>query len=177
MAGKNPTRRAERELAFQVLYGLEFAPVTTRAELIKAFHEAPSKKNDEKQAAEQAAELAQASATKRRSKKAEPEPAPPLPLPEGFAWELVEGAWGKQKDLDERLARFTRNWRLERVGKVEITLLRLALFELLFRDDIPPKVTINEAIELSKQFGDEGSRAFVNGILDAAAKAAENGEL
>lgn len=173
MAGKNFSRRSERELAFQVLYGLEFAPAENRTELIRAFHEAPSRKGGEKTQPDPAV----IAVTKSRSKKAVPEPPRPLPQPEGFAWELVEGAWMKRKELDERLVRFTRNWRLERVGKVEITLLRLALFELLFRNDIPPKVTINEAIELSKQFGDEGSRAFVNGILDSAVKAAENGEL
>ncbi len=89
----------------------------------------------------------------------------------------MEGVWSEQKELDTHLARFSQNWRIERMGKVEITLLRLALYEILFRADIPPKVAINEAVELSKQFGDEGSRGFVNGILDAAAKALESGQL
>lgn len=97
--------------------------------------------------------------------------------PQGFAWELVEGVWTHRKALDEHLAAFSQNWRIERMGKVEITLLRLALYEMLFREDIPAKVAINEAIELSKQFGDDGSRGFVNGILDAAAKAVESGKL
>lgn len=169
---KTPSRRLGREQAFQVLYGLDFAPAATRSELIRAFHEVPSR-GDEKNAPEKIEQ----ETVKKRGKKSEPAPAPPPPQPEGFAWELVEGAWMKREELDEHLSRFTRNWRLERMGKVEITLLRLALYELLFRDDIPPKVTINEAIELSKQFGDEGSRAFVNGILDAAVKAVESGEL
>ena len=63
------------------------------------------------------------------------------------------------------------------MGKVEVTLLRLAMFELTRQKDVPPKVAINEAIELSKQFGDDKSRGFVNGILDAAAKALEAGRL
>ena len=97
--------------------------------------------------------------------------------PEGFAWELVLGVWSKQEELDKLIARYSQNWRIERMGKVELALLRLAAYELLFRDDVPPKVVINEAIELSRQFGDENSRSFVNGILDSAVKAVESGEI
>mgnify|MGYP001553491040 CR=1 FL=1 len=66
---------------------------------------------------------------------------------------------------------------MKRIGRIEMTIIRLALFEMLRRDDIPLKVAINEAIELAKQFGDDQSRSFVNGILDAAGKALENNEL
>lgn len=92
---------------------------------------------------------------------------------EGFAWELAKGVWENQDKLDEAIAGCSDNWRVDRIGKVEITLLRLAMYELLFRPDIPPKAAINEAIELSKQFGDVASRSFVNGILDAAVKKVE----
>ena len=95
----------------------------------------------------------------------------------GFAWELVSGVWSKQTELDEALGTFSRNWRVERMGKVELTLLRIAMFELMKQKDTPPKVAINEAIELSKQFGDDKSRGFVNGILDAAAKALNDGRM
>ncbi len=94
----------------------------------------------------------------------------------GFAWELVFGAWSRQAELDVALNAFSRNWRVERIGKVEGAILRLALYELMYRPDVPAKAAINEAVELSKQFGDEASRAFINGILDAAAKAAAAGE-
>jgi N utilization substance protein B len=97
--------------------------------------------------------------------------------PEGFAWELVQGVWNKQADLDKLIRGFSQNWRLERMGKVELSLLRLAVYELIFSADVPPKVIINEAIELSRQFGDENSHGFVNGILDAALKAVDNGEI
>jgi N utilization substance protein B len=96
--------------------------------------------------------------------------------PEGLAWELVRGVWSKQAELDELIRGFSQNWRLERMGKVELSLLRMAAYELLFSADVPPKVIINEAIELSRQFGDENSHGFVNGILDAAIKAAEQGK-
>lgn len=97
--------------------------------------------------------------------------------PEGFAWELVQGVWGRQEDLDKFIRRFSQNWRLERMGKVELSLLRLAAYELLYSADVPPKVILNEAIELSRQFGDDSSHSFINGILDAVVKAVENGEL
>ena len=96
---------------------------------------------------------------------------------EGFAWDMVSGVWHNRPWLDKALETFSENWRIDRIGKVELTLLRIALFELTGRNDIPPKVALNEAVELSKQFGDEKSRSFVNGILDAAARAVESGSL
>ena len=96
---------------------------------------------------------------------------------DSFAWSLCFGVWKHQDELDQAIASLSENWRVERMGKVEVTLLRLAMFELTHQKDVPPKVAINEAIELSKQFGDDKSRGFVNGILDAAAKALEAGRL
>ena len=96
---------------------------------------------------------------------------------DSFAWSLCFGVWKHQNELDRAIASLSENWRVERMGKVEVTLLRLAMFELTRQKDVPPKVAINEAIELSKQFGDDKSRGFVNGILDAAAKALEAGRL
>lgn len=95
----------------------------------------------------------------------------------GFAWHLVLGVWQKQAELDKIITELSQNWRIERMGRVELALLRLAVYELVFSDETPPKVIINEAIELSKQFGDDSSRGFVNGILDAAVKAVESGRL
>ncbi len=98
-------------------------------------------------------------------------------LPDGFAWELVYGVWSKREGLDSQIGAFSENWRIDRMGKVELTLLRLALYELTHRVDVPSKVAINEAIELSKVFGDDKSRSFINGILDTASKALEDGTL
>jgi transcription antitermination factor NusB len=97
--------------------------------------------------------------------------------PEGFAWILARGAWLNRARLDELIAGFSQHWRVERMGRPELSLLRLALQELLFHDDTPPKVIINEAMELSRQFGDAAARSFINGILDAAVKALESGRL
>jgi N utilization substance protein B len=96
---------------------------------------------------------------------------------QGFAWELTEGVWRHVASLDALIARFSRNWRLERLGRIELTLLRLSLFELAFRPDVPPKAAINEALDLTARFGDAKAKRFINGILDAAAKAAEAGTL
>ena len=92
-------------------------------------------------------------------------------LPSGFAWDLVQGVWSRRDELDKTISRFSRNWR------VELTLLRLAMYELLYRQDVPAKVAINEALELTRQFGEDNATSFVNGILDAAAKALEKGSL
>ena len=95
-------------------------------------------------------------------------------LPSGFAWDLVQGVWSRRDELDKTISRFSRNWRM---GRVELTLLRLAMYELLYRQDVPAKVAINEALELTRQFGEDNATSFVNGILDAAAKALEKGSL
>lgn len=106
-----------------------------------------------------------------------PEREAPAPTPGGFAWELVEGVWKHAADLDRIIARFSQNWRVDRLGKIELTLLRLALFEMLHRPDVPPKVALNEALELATRFGDDKARRFINGILDAAVKALDTGSL
>jgi N utilization substance protein B len=91
----------------------------------------------------------------------------------GFAWELALGVWSNVRAVDAVIARFAHNWRLDRMGRIELTLLRLAVYELRYRADIPPRVAINEALELCGQFGEASARSFINGILDAAAKALE----
>jgi transcription antitermination factor NusB len=83
-----------------------------------------------------------------------------------FSKELVEGVYAHIRELDELLSKASQHWRLERIAKVDRTILRMALYELLYRDDIPPKVTINEAVDLGKKFCSEESGAFINGILD-----------
>lgn len=95
----------------------------------------------------------------------------------GFAWDVVYGVTHNEPKLDQLLESFSENWRVDRMGKIELTLLRIALYELTCRSDIPAKVVLNEAIELSKLFGDDKARGFVNGILDTAAKASEAGKL
>jgi N utilization substance protein B len=83
-----------------------------------------------------------------------------------FADELVRGTAEKIAELDGTIEANAAHWSLARIAPVERNILRLAAYELLFRDDIPERVAINEAIELAKLYGSEESGAFVNGILD-----------
>jgi N utilization substance protein B len=147
MAQKKGMRRNGRTLAFQVLYGLCFAPAAAAPSLEWAFAENPAvleETSDEVRA---------------------------------FARGLAQGVWAKREELDQIIHRHSKHWKLHRIAKVELAILRLALYEMLHCADIPLKVALNEAIELSKQFGDENSRNFINGILDAAARAVDNGDL
>ena len=83
-----------------------------------------------------------------------------------FAEKLVRGVREHLADLDAQIQGASKNWRLERMARVDRNLLRLALYELKHVDDVPAKVAINEAIEIAKRYGTNESSAFVNGILD-----------
>ena len=83
-----------------------------------------------------------------------------------FSLELVEGIQKNLEIIDRKIAQYAENWELRRMAVVDRNILRQACFELLFRPDIPPKVAINEAIELAKHFSSVEAGKFVNGILD-----------
>ena len=87
---------------------------------------------------------------------------------ERFARELVTGFESKRADVDERIRAVSHHWRLERMTRVDRNILRLATIELML-EEVPVRVTLNEAVELAKRFGSEGSAGFVNGILDRIA--------
>jgi len=84
-----------------------------------------------------------------------------------FAAVLVTGTWERRDEIDGLIESFSEHWSLSRMSKVDKAILRMAVFELRFCPDIPPKVALNEAIDLGKLFGSENSGAFINGILDA----------
>jgi transcription antitermination protein NusB len=92
-----------------------------------------------------------------------------------FAEELVRGVQGERASIDLIIERTSTNWKIDRMARVDRNILRLAIYELLRREDVPVKVTLNEAIELGKKFGSEESSAFVNGILDKVAHATDLG--
>ena len=83
-----------------------------------------------------------------------------------FAEELVLGTIENIEPIDREITSHASNWTFERIAKVDLSILRLAIFELLYRMDIPPIVSINEAIDLSKIFSTPDSKRFINGILD-----------
>jgi N utilization substance protein B len=84
-----------------------------------------------------------------------------------FFLRLVDGVKACQDELDPLIERFSDNWKITRMSGVDRNLMRVAVYELLYCDDIPPKVSINEAIDIGKRFGTEQSSAFINGILDS----------
>lgn len=87
-----------------------------------------------------------------------------------FASSLVLGTLKNMKRIDETITSYASNWKLNRMAVIDRNVLRLATYELLFCDDIPQKVSINEAVDLAKKFGDTESGKFVNGILDKISK-------
>ena len=87
-----------------------------------------------------------------------------------FGESLVLGAIENISEIDEAISKQAKNWKFDRIAKVDLAVLRLALYELLFRDDIPPIVSINEAIDLGKTFSNLESKRFINGILDEVKK-------
>lgn len=91
--------------------------------------------------------------------------SPPQEI-QAFARHLVEGVRAHREALDRAIAECSEHWSVHRMAAVDRNILRMAAFELLFCDDIPPNVTLNEAIELGKRYGSEESGPFINGILD-----------
>ena len=83
-----------------------------------------------------------------------------------YARGLLDGVLGSLQELDEQIASVSENWRLNRTAAVDRCVLRIGLFEMLESPEVPPKVAINEAIDLAKKYSAEQSGAFVNGILD-----------
>jgi N utilization substance protein B len=90
------------------------------------------------------------------------------PLPEAaqeFTRSLVKGVWTYRDYLDSVVAELAPEWPIDQIAAVDRNVLRIAVYELLFEPETPPKVAINEAVELAKMFGGEGSPRFVNGVL------------
>ena len=96
---------------------------------------------------------------------------------EPFFRRLVEGVRENRSTIDTVIEQFSSNWKLSRMSCVDRNVLRIAVFELLYCDDIPPKVSINEAIDVGKRFGTEDSGGFINGILDSIRMAMDQDRL
>ena len=89
-----------------------------------------------------------------------------------FTRELVTGVEGHRRELDEEIALLARGWDLSRIAPLERNIMRVALYELRHRDDVPTEVAIDEAVTLAKRYCGADAPGFVNGVLGAAAKAA-----
>jgi len=136
------SRRASRETAFQFLYGLLPLP-------------APGGKTSDCPFSRAEFSLSFSSFEK---------------VEDDFAWELVEGTGKNLPLIDQEIHANSTNWRIERMPLVDLTVLRMGAFEILFHPDIPKTVAINEAVDLAKKYGAEDSHAFVNGLLDKLEK-------
>jgi N utilization substance protein B len=83
-----------------------------------------------------------------------------------FSWGLVEGCLNHLEEIDEKISHFSKDWALERMSSVDKNVMRIASYEILFTEDAQSVVAIDEAIEISKRYGEENSGSFVNAILD-----------
>ena len=87
-----------------------------------------------------------------------------------YALEIIKGVVQRKDELDDRLSQYAKRWDSERMGAVDRTVMRVALFEMLYREDVPPVVSINEAVHFAKDFSSFQSGRFVNGVLDRIRK-------
>jgi len=144
--GNRPgVRRVGRTLAFQVIYGTQFAVKNEPVDIETAFAQNPM-------VLEQKSETAIA-----------------------FAHDLAVGAIANLDQINTVIQDHSLHWKINRIAVVELSILQLAMYEML-HTDIPLKAAINEGIELSKAFGDNKSRGFINGILDSVAKSVADGK-
>jgi transcription antitermination protein NusB len=149
-------RREARERAVQFLFQHDLNPPANIEEAMNEFW-------DSQRAAAIAGEKSSATWN-------EPAPLPPPTTGEAemrlFAEPLIRGTLENRDAIDEQIKRHAKNWELHRIAAVDRNILRLAIFEMLHREDIPPVVSINEAVDIAKKFSTEDSGKFVNGILD-----------
>jgi N utilization substance protein B len=88
-----------------------------------------------------------------------------------FFRKLVNGVLGTKGQIDALVERYSQNWNISRMSCVDRNVMRIAVYEMLYCDDIPPKVSINEAVDIGKKFGTQESGAFINGIMDSIREA------
>jgi transcription antitermination protein NusB len=146
---KGTSRRRAREIALQVLYSIDANDVDPAAALTFYFDRFAAEERED-------------------AREEEPDGEEAGPADRAYVETLVREVSQHRDAIDDLLGQVSRNWRIERIARVERTILRMAIYELKYRDDIPARVSINEAIELAKRFGSSDASAFVNGLLDSA---------
>jgi N utilization substance protein B len=150
------TRREARERAVQFLFQCDVNPPADWEQALNLFWDS-----------QRAAALAEEKGKATWGAKVE---LPPATAEETatrkFAEPLIRGAWAHRAELDACIQKHAKNWDLHRMAVVDRNVLRLAIYEMLHRDDIPPVVSINEAVDIAKKYSTEDSGRFVNGILD-----------
>lgn len=142
-------RRVAREIAVQSLYQIQMNEATPQEAVQIAIHEAEHDNETELNFSGDKID----------------------PL---YIIELVEGTYRNKVRIDELLEEYLKGWAMDRLSRIDREVLRLAVYEMLYRDDVPPKVVVNEAIDLAKHYGTEESGKFVNGVLGKMIKEVED---
>jgi transcription antitermination protein NusB len=149
-------RREARERALQFLFQYDLNPPDQLEGALEVFwesqHQAAISDEERRSALKKQEEL--------------PPPSPEEAAVRLFADPLIQGVITHRDRIDDLIRNHVRNWELHRIAVVDRNVLRLAIYEMLHRDDIPPVVSINEAVDIAKRFSTEDSGKFVNGILD-----------
>jgi N utilization substance protein B len=149
-------RREARERAVQFLFQYDLNKAENLDESLNQFWDS-----------QRAAALAEEKGPARWGQRQElPPPTTEEAAVRMFAEPLIRGTLEKLSEIDGRIQHYTKNWDLSRMAVVDRNILRLAVYEMLNRDDIPPVVSINEAVDIAKRFSTDESGRFVNGILD-----------
>lgn len=149
-------RREARERAVQFLFQYDLNQAEDLEEALRLFWDS-----------QQGAALAEEKAVARWGQSVElPPPTSEEAAVRVFAEPLIRGTLQHLPDLDAQIEKYARNWNIHRMAVVDRNILRLAIYEMLYREDIPPVVSINEAVDIAKRFSTEESGKFVNGILD-----------
>lgn len=143
------TRREVREVAFMVLFQMEFRSDVNIDDTVRQYYTMDGENTDENDNDE--------SQTVKLS-----------PADRKYIEEIAEGAKEHKKEIDDIIAEFAKGWTVERLIKVDAAALRYGIFEMKYmQEKTPPEVCINEAVEISKKYGTEKSKAFVNGVLSS----------
>ena len=149
-------RRDARERAVQFLFQYDLNKPESLDESLRQFWDS-----------QRAAALAEEKGPARWGERQElPPPSSEEAAVQLFAEPLIRGTVEKLTEIDGRIQHYAKNWDLNRMAVVDRNVLRLAVYEMLYRDDIPPVVSINEAVDIAKRFSTDESGRFVNGILD-----------
>lgn len=130
------SRKVAREIAFKTIFSLNFQGEEVNPEEII---------NSEIKESEQKLDLSRADMD--------------------YVKDVCHGVFEKVNELDEKINNSLKSWKMERISKTDLAILRLAIYEIIYRIDIPPKVSVNEAVELAKAFSEANSPSFINGVL------------
>lgn len=142
------TRREMREHCFKMLFAVEFYPVEETAGQARQYFDSPDEDDTTDDGETEVVHQVEMNEKER-----------------SFLIERVENIAAKREELDEQINQVAYGWKTRRMGRVELTILRQALYEMKYDEQVPEKVAINEAVDLAKKFGGRDSAAFINGVL------------